>query len=564
LLALLAALPAACAGEAGHGENELGSLSQAIECPAPPEPPTLENQAGIVPGSLMISIYDSTDLSGFVATRASLEPINFEYSCVGESSPYAGCKPVPELSDGANFSLAWQGDLDLLETGKYTFSLQGDDGARLFIDGKEIVDQGWRYPQPDAASSPRTVRLQAGRHTFALHYEQRVPYIAKLALTWSGPGFAARPLGFSSDVAERAQELASNLVAAGFDPMIPAFVAGSGKQDQVNQWLTDNSPNGAALISRFDALYTAIKAELRNNPDGRELALSIASSRWNDAVREQGLLSVVSDYTDVPVTVDGEALTFTTPYNINDAEFGEDNGPFEGKATPQEVRARMQEHIDGGLFATWLGDRAATPEALAQYARQDKNGVDCSGFTFNVTHLADGLLAGNGFIDLMRHYNSGLPTDTLVVRWLGSNALTSSCWVEGVTDPSLARPGDWLRFGPDTVKDPPPGHHIGLVTGVTVTSNQIELRIAHSNELVALNKQPSPPEPYGVRRGRILIPAATSSDLSTWVWKHEGAAATACADADTAELLLDCSQALGNDFVGIFRPRERVGDEMFP
>jgi len=75
--------------------------------------------------------------------------------------------------------------------GDYTFTPANvDDGVRLFLDGVEVMDQGWNWPNPDQRPPPQILSLTSGRHDVTVDYEQRVAYIASLQLRWSGPGFA--------------------------------------------------------------------------------------------------------------------------------------------------------------------------------------------------------------------------------------------------------------------------------------------------------------------------------------------------------------------------------------
>lgn len=51
--------------------------------------------------------------------------------------------PIPALGDMDHFSVRWTGFLKTAEAGKYGFSLTGDDGFRLKLDGKEVCAD-WR------------------------------------------------------------------------------------------------------------------------------------------------------------------------------------------------------------------------------------------------------------------------------------------------------------------------------------------------------------------------------------------------------------------------------------
>jgi beta-glucosidase len=74
------------------------------------------------------------------------------------SFDWTGKSPIAGLST-TNYSVKWTGTLNPPETGTYTFGLSSDDGSRLFVNGKQVVDN-WR----DQASHTETatVDLTAG------------------------------------------------------------------------------------------------------------------------------------------------------------------------------------------------------------------------------------------------------------------------------------------------------------------------------------------------------------------------------------------------------------------
>jgi hypothetical protein len=98
----------------------------------------------------------------------------------------------PEFnSDSDFFSVLWTGQLIPPKTGEYTFFLQGDDGVRMWLNGKVFID-GW-CEQPKT-SYQETIRLVAGK-----------PYNIKVALTeccgaavilleWRVPGSSERQI----------------------------------------------------------------------------------------------------------------------------------------------------------------------------------------------------------------------------------------------------------------------------------------------------------------------------------------------------------------------------------
>lgn len=78
-----------------------------------------------------------------------------------------------------NFAILFKAKLALHTPGVYTFELYSDDGAKLYIDGKLVVDN-------DGVHDPRnrrfSIKLSAGFHPIEIHYFQGPRY--QIALQW--------------------------------------------------------------------------------------------------------------------------------------------------------------------------------------------------------------------------------------------------------------------------------------------------------------------------------------------------------------------------------------------
>ncbi|MFD7972731.1 LamG-like jellyroll fold domain-containing protein [Streptomyces clavifer] len=82
----------------------------------------------------------------------------------------------------------WTGQLEAPETGEYTFSAIGDNGFRLFIDDKPVIDH-W-VPDWDKEQTSAPVSLKAGEpHTFRLEMFQDIGG-ANMFLRWSSAKLA--------------------------------------------------------------------------------------------------------------------------------------------------------------------------------------------------------------------------------------------------------------------------------------------------------------------------------------------------------------------------------------
>jgi beta-glucosidase len=122
--------------------------------------------------------FGNKELSGApVATRID-KNIDFDF---GEAAP------VPGLGKN-NFSIRWTGFLTPAASGNYQLGASADDGFRVFLDGKKIVDDwSWHGMQTKLA----TVTLEAGReYAITMEYFQ-ADWGASAQLLWLPPNLKA-------------------------------------------------------------------------------------------------------------------------------------------------------------------------------------------------------------------------------------------------------------------------------------------------------------------------------------------------------------------------------------
>jgi hypothetical protein len=94
--------------------------------------------------------YATKDLSGSVKLRRTDRTIQFDW---GMKSPFA---EVP--ADG--FSVRWTGEVEAPVTGDYTFATNADDGVRLWVNGRLLVDDWQDHPPTLRRGTP--IKLTAG------------------------------------------------------------------------------------------------------------------------------------------------------------------------------------------------------------------------------------------------------------------------------------------------------------------------------------------------------------------------------------------------------------------
>lgn len=116
---------------------------------------------------LLATYFDDRHLAQPVLTR--IDPnIDFDWG--------AGA-PAPGMGKDT-FSVRWTGRVEARVSGRHTFLVRADNGARLWIDGRLLLD----------SRSRGTIRLEAGRR-----YDLRLEYFenrgaALVQLLWSAPG----------------------------------------------------------------------------------------------------------------------------------------------------------------------------------------------------------------------------------------------------------------------------------------------------------------------------------------------------------------------------------------
>jgi len=127
-----------------------------------------------------------TDLDGFPTIAADKKPtlkrvdknLNFRSTSM----------TFPDTKLQSHFAIRWTGKIRIPKDGKYTFFLESDDGSRLLLDGKQVVDNGGLHEmQVDSG----TVELKAGDHDLKVDYfENENDGGAGCVLSWKAEGLA--------------------------------------------------------------------------------------------------------------------------------------------------------------------------------------------------------------------------------------------------------------------------------------------------------------------------------------------------------------------------------------
>lgn len=164
-----------------------------------------------------------------------------------------------KLDDYKNqFGVIYTGNLKAPKAGDYTFKLASDDGSRIYIDGRKVVENDGIHPSKDIREGK--VNLKAGDHVFRLEYFQSVGQ-AELFAAWQGPGFTPTPLSKwlhpkwkDGGKPKKKGETTGNPLIVGQEPIIYRnFISGAG-----NRGIAVGYPGGFNIAWSADQFNLAL------------------------------------------------------------------------------------------------------------------------------------------------------------------------------------------------------------------------------------------------------------------------------------------------------------------
>ena len=169
----------------------------------------------------------------FANTQLSGEPVAQRL----EETVSIDLAKLPQGVDREHFSVRWTGALEVHTSGKYVLTTTSDDGSRLYLDGRLLIDNGGWHA---AVARSATLELKAGQsHPLRLEYVQeqgdaamvlglnhvqRTP-IEQAADLASHAQVAIVCVGFSDALESEGMDRASLALPAGQDDLITAVVA---------------------------------------------------------------------------------------------------------------------------------------------------------------------------------------------------------------------------------------------------------------------------------------------------------------------------------------------------
>lgn len=140
----------------------------------------------------------------FIAENSQRLPTNYNdlessatlYACEWDIPTHAWEQGFPGLADRFEwFAIRYSGAFNVSKAGKYKFRISSDDGAKVTIDGRVVIDNdGVHAPQERTGE----IQLSAADHTMVIEYFQGPRYHINLQLFVTPPGgtegiFSVRP-----------------------------------------------------------------------------------------------------------------------------------------------------------------------------------------------------------------------------------------------------------------------------------------------------------------------------------------------------------------------------------
>jgi hypothetical protein len=121
----------------------------------------------------------------------ALKPVGVIYARVLDIPPRDFRTGFPGVTDRFEwFALRYTGQIDVSEPGTYVFQVVSDDGARVYIDGKQILDNDGLH---SATARQSEVALAPGKHALRLEYFQGPRTMLALQLACAAQGTKLRP-----------------------------------------------------------------------------------------------------------------------------------------------------------------------------------------------------------------------------------------------------------------------------------------------------------------------------------------------------------------------------------
>jgi hypothetical protein len=157
--------------------------------PSQAEKPAVETpfgSTGKIEGALRGRIYFLPEDTSQLPDFSTLKPVGEVYATKIDVPSRSFDTGFPGITDRYEwFALRYDGDFRVDKAGSYGFRVESDDGSKLYIDGKLVIDNDGVHPPTSAEG---TVQLAAGTHKLELEYFQGPRFYIAVQLFVTPPG----------------------------------------------------------------------------------------------------------------------------------------------------------------------------------------------------------------------------------------------------------------------------------------------------------------------------------------------------------------------------------------
>lgn len=163
------------------------------------EEPSTFGSSKPIPFALKGDIYYIAPETSSLPDFTKLKPVGTIYTTKLEVSPREFTAGFPGVTDRFEwFAIDYNGTFTIDKTGVYRFRVTSDDGSKVFIDNRLVIDNDGIHPPTTKEAS---VTLQGGLHSLRVQYFQGPRYSLALVLEVAGEGEGFKP--FAADKEER-------------------------------------------------------------------------------------------------------------------------------------------------------------------------------------------------------------------------------------------------------------------------------------------------------------------------------------------------------------------------
>ena len=158
----------------------LPAFCQAQDAPVPTFGTTV-----VIPSGLRGQVYFIRHNSKRLPNFAKLKPVGTIYTSALDVPPRAFSQGFPGVTDRFEwFAIDYTGRFWIQKPGVYEFALTSDDGAKLYIDDRELIDNDGQH---EPVTKQGRINLSGGIHRMRVSYFQGPRYMVALVLKVAGP-----------------------------------------------------------------------------------------------------------------------------------------------------------------------------------------------------------------------------------------------------------------------------------------------------------------------------------------------------------------------------------------